>query len=47
MLDRRYQTEAPFTGVSQRQISMLPAARIYQGQVTNFRTPGGGFAPVF
>jgi len=24
----------------------LIAARIYQGQTTNFRTPGGGFAPV-
>lgn len=23
------------------------AARLYQGQVTNFRTPGGGFATVF
>lgn len=26
---------------------LLAAARIYQGQTTNFRTPGGGFAPVF
>jgi glutathione synthase/RimK-type ligase-like ATP-grasp enzyme len=26
---------------------LFPAARIYQGQTTNFRTPGGGFAPVF
>ena len=26
---------------------MLVAARVYQGQTTNFRTPGGGFAPVF
>ncbi len=26
---------------------LLIAARIYQGQTTNFRTPGGGFAPVF
>lgn len=25
----------------------LTAARLYQGQTTNFRTPGGGFAPVF
>ena len=25
---------------------LLVAARIYQGQTTNFRTPGGGFAPV-
>lgn len=24
----------------------LMAARLYQGQTTNFRTPGGGFAPV-
>ena len=27
--------------------SLLAAARVYQGQTTNFRTPGGGFAPVF
>jgi hypothetical protein len=26
--------------------TLLVAARIYQGQATNFRTPGGGFAPV-
>jgi hypothetical protein len=26
---------------------LLAAARIYQGQATNFRTAGGGFAPVF
>jgi hypothetical protein len=25
---------------------LLSAARLYQGQTTNFRTPGGGFAPV-
>jgi hypothetical protein len=25
---------------------ILAAARLYQGQTTNFRTPGGGFAPV-
>ncbi len=25
----------------------LTAARLYQGQTTNFRTAGGGFAPVF
>ncbi|MBI2798695.1 MAG: hypothetical protein HYX63_00160 [Gammaproteobacteria bacterium] len=25
----------------------LVAARLYQGQTTNFRAPGGGFAPVF
>jgi len=28
-------------------ITKLVAARLYQGQTTNFRTPGGGFAPVF
>lgn len=27
--------------------TQLLAARLYQGQTTNFRTPGGGFAPVF
>ena len=26
---------------------LISAARLYQGQATNFRTPGGGFAPVF
>lgn len=26
---------------------LIAAARVYQGQATNFRTPGGGFAPVF
>lgn len=26
---------------------LLVAARLYQGQTTNFRTPGGGFASVF
>jgi hypothetical protein len=25
----------------------LIATRLYQGQTTNFRTPGGGFAPIF
>jgi hypothetical protein len=25
----------------------LLAARLYQGQTTNFRTPGGGFSPIF
>jgi hypothetical protein len=24
---------------------LLGVARIYQGKTTNFRTPGGGFAP--
>ena len=27
--------------------TLLTAARLYRGQTTNFRTPGGGFAPVF
>mgnify|MGYP003452589128 FL=1 len=26
---------------------MWSAARVYQGQTTNFRTAGGGFAPVY
>ncbi len=26
---------------------LMVAARLYQGQTTYFRTPGGGFAPVF
>ena len=26
--------------------ALLPAARLYRGQTTNMRTPGGGFAPV-
>jgi hypothetical protein len=25
---------------------LLAAARLYQGQTTNFRTEGGGFSPV-
>lgn len=29
-----------------RGTALLYAARLYQGQTTNFRTPGGGFAPV-
>jgi hypothetical protein len=32
--------------VYDREVQLL-AARLYQGQVTNFRTAGGGFAPVF
>lgn len=28
-------------------VIQLLAARLYKGQTTNFRTPGGGFAPVF
>ncbi len=28
-------------------VVQLVTARLYQGQTTNFRTPGGGFAPVF
>jgi hypothetical protein len=27
--------------------TLMVAARIYQGQTTNFRTPGGGFSPLF
>jgi hypothetical protein len=27
-------------------VPLLRAARLYRGQTTNFRTPGGGFAPV-
>jgi hypothetical protein len=30
----------------QRGTTLLRAARLYRGQTTNFRTPGGGFAPV-
>ena len=30
-----------------RGVPLLFAARLYQGQTTNFRTPGGGFAPVY
>ncbi|MBC7944125.1 MAG: hypothetical protein H7X91_02405 [Burkholderiales bacterium] len=37
--DLRYYT---YDGVVQ-----WTAARMYQGQTTNFRTPGGGFAPVY
>lgn len=31
--------------VYNRQVQLL-SARLYQGQTTNFRTPGGGFAPI-
>ena len=30
-----------------RAVVQWTAARLYQGQTTNFRTPGGGFAPVY
>ena len=30
-----------------RGVVQLVSARLYQGQTTNFRTPGGGFASVF
>lgn len=30
-----------------REEVLLLAARLYQGQTTNFRTPGGGFSPVY
>lgn len=26
---------------------LLLASRLYQGQTTNFRTPGGGFSPLY
>jgi hypothetical protein len=29
-----------------RNVTWLRAARLYRGQTTNFRTSGGGFAPV-
>lgn len=28
-------------------VAVMAAARVYQGQTTNFRTTGGGFAPVY
>src|SRR6185436_19144171 len=28
-------------------VTQLMAARLFQGQTTNFRTAGGGFAPVY
>ena len=37
---------APLCFVSAGRTRLVPA-RLYQGQTTNFRTPGGGFAPVF
>ena len=39
---RRIDQQVMMTGVIQ-----LVAARLYAGQTTDFRTPGGGFAPVF
>jgi hypothetical protein len=33
--------------VYQRQPCKCSLPVLYQGQTTNFRTPGGGFAPVF
>jgi len=49
--ERRITTEAPPLKVdlrcyAYRGVVLLHAARMYQGQTTNFRTPGGGFAPV-
>jgi hypothetical protein len=52
--ERQVQVEAETTAlkydvrcfVYAGQVQLL-AARLYQGQATNFRTPGGGFAPVF
>ena len=40
--DLKFDTRA-YTYMGQIQ---LLAARTYQGQITNFRTPGGGFSPV-
>jgi hypothetical protein len=31
---------------SKTELMICVAARLYQGQTTNFRTPGGGFSPV-
>ena len=36
--------ESPTIGAARVQ---LMAARLYQGQTTNFRTEGGGFAPIY
>lgn len=49
--ERRTDTQSPPLKVDIRCYAyrgrvMLYAARIYQGQTTNFRTPGGGFSPV-
>lgn len=39
--------KADFRNYVYNRRTQLIAARLYQGQTTNFRTPGGGFAPVF
>ncbi len=39
--------KADFRLYSYGGVVFLVAARLYRGQTTNFRTPGGGFAPVF
>lgn len=39
--------KADFRAYVYRGRVQLFSARLYQGQTTNFRTPGGGFAPVF
>jgi hypothetical protein len=39
--------KADVRGYAYAGLVKLVAARLYQGQTTNFRTPGGGFAPVF
>lgn len=49
--ERRTSTEGPALKADIRCYAyqgkpLLYAARLYQGQTTNFRTPGGGFAPV-
>lgn len=49
LLDAQQQTALKFDirVYAHRGAMMLIAARLYQGQTTNFRTPGGGFAPVW
>ena len=45
--DRREALKVDFRNFTYDGRVQLMAARLYQGQTTNFRTPGGGFAPVF
>ncbi len=45
--DERVQRKLDVRLYTYRGELLLAAARLYQGQTTNFRTPGGGFAPVF
>lgn len=43
---RREVMKVDFRNYTYEGAVQLVAARLYQGQTTNFRTPGGGFAPV-